>query len=133
MTYEELLKKAYEKMPKKAEGSERLEIPELEVIKEGTQVIIKNFAQIAQAIRRDPKHIIKYLSKELAAPGSFDGKRASFQTGAMKTMIQKKLDNYIRDCVYCRECKRPDTALIKDDRITFLKCEACGAKYAIKA
>lgn len=133
MDYKEMLKNAYEKLPKKEEGEERLEIPKLETMKEGNQVVIKNFVQIAQAIRRNPKHLLKFLTKELAAPGSIDGKRAKFQTRAMRSMIEKKLEIYIRDFVVCKECKRPDTKLVKEGRITFLKCEACGAKYAVKS
>ena len=133
MDYNKLLDQAYKKLPKKTEGEERLEIPKMELFKEGNQVIIKNFLQIAQAIRRDPKHLLKYLSKELAAPGSFDGKRAKFQTRAMRSMIEKKFDNYIKDQVVCKECKRPDTKIVKEGRIMFIKCEACGAKYAIKS
>ncbi len=133
MDYNKLLDQAYKKLPKKTEVEERLEIPKMELFKEGNMVIIKNFLQIAQAIRRDPKHLLKYLSKELAAPGGFDGKRATFQTRAMRSMIEKKFDNYVRDQVICKECKRPDTSLVKEGRIIFIKCEACGAKYAAKS
>jgi len=133
MDYDKLLDQAYKKLPEKEEGEARLEIPKMELFKEGNQVIIKNFQQIAQAIRRDPKHLLKYLSKELAAPGTLDGKRAKFQTKAMRSMIEKKFDNYVKEMVICKECDRPDTKLVKEGRITFIKCEACGAKYAVKS
>jgi hypothetical protein len=48
-------------------------------------------------------------------------------------IVNKKLDEYVNRYVICKECKRPDTKLVKEDRISFLKCEACGAKSSIKA
>ena len=132
MQYEELLDKAYEKLPKSQEASQRLEIPTPEILIQGNQTIIKNFNQICQALRREPKHVFKYLTKELASPGTFDSQRATFQTKISQSIIKDKIDNYVKEYVYCKECKRPDTKLIKEGRITIMKCEACGAKSAVR-
>jgi len=35
--------------------------------------------------------------------------------------------------VLCPECKKPDTQLKKEDRITTIKCSACGAKHPVRA
>jgi len=37
------------------------------------------------------------------------------------------IDAYIKEYVICSECGRPDTHLIKSDRILTLRCDACGA------
>ncbi|NIO44378.1 MAG: translation initiation factor IF-2 subunit beta [Candidatus Aenigmarchaeota archaeon] len=132
MNYEELLNEAYEKLPKTAKTSERFEVPTVETIVQGHQTIIKNFSHIYQTLRRDPRHILKFLAKELATPANFDGTRLILQSKVPRNLIQKKLEAYIRNYVICRECGRPDTKLIKEDRITFLKCEACGAKASAK-
>ena len=34
----------------------------------------------------------------------------------------------MKEFVYCKECGKPDTKLIKDERKYYIKCEACGAK-----
>jgi len=34
--------------------------------------------------------------------------------------------------VLCSECKKPDTILIKENRMTFVKCEACGARKRVE-
>jgi translation initiation factor 2 subunit 2 len=130
--YEELLEKAYEKFPKIKESEERLVIPLAEVSYQGNQTIIKNFSQIAQVLRRDTNHLMKFLTKELAAPGSSNDK-ATFQAKLPQKIIQQKIEVYVRDYVVCKECKRPDTKLIKEDRLTFLVCEACGAKISVKS
>jgi translation initiation factor 2 subunit 2 len=132
MDYENLLNKAYEKLPKVEETTERFEVPEVDTLIQGRQTIIKNFSQICEALRRNPKHLLKFLTKELATPAGFDGVRATFQSKLPKKLIQTKLANYVRDYVICKECGKPDTKLVKEDRITFLKCEACGAKASVK-
>ena len=132
MQYEELLKRAYEKLPKTKEASERFEIPIVETLIQGNQTIIKNFGQICQTLRREPRHLFKYLTKELASPGIFDQQRATFQTKISQRVIQSKLESYVKEFIICRECKRPDTKLIKEDRIVIMKCEACGAKSAVR-
>ncbi|MHA1988975.1 MAG: translation initiation factor IF-2 subunit beta, partial [Promethearchaeota archaeon] len=50
-----------------------------------------------------------------------------------KDIIQKKIESYVKEYVLCKECGKPDTKLIKEGRITFLKCEACGAKSSVKS
>ena len=132
MEYEKLLEKAYEKLPKARESEERFVIPIADVSVQGTQTTIKNFSQIAQALRRDSTHLMKFLTKELAAPGSSNDK-AVFQAKLSQKIIQQKIESYVREYVICRECKRPDTKLVREDRLTFLVCEACGAKTSVKS
>lgn len=133
MSYEDLLNKAYDNLPEIEESTERLDIPEPEIIIQGRQTIIKNFSQICEALRRDPNHLLKYLTKELATPAGFDGTRATFQSKLYRKLIQNKLDSYVKEYVICKECNRPDTKLIRESRIVFLKCEACGAKSSVKS
>jgi len=132
MDYENLLNKAYEKLPKVEETTERFEVPEVDSMVQGRQTIVKNFSQICEALRREPKHLIKFLTKELATPAGFDGVRATFQSKLPRRLIQTKLGVYVRDYVICKECGKPDTKLVKEDRLTFLRCEACGAKAPVK-
>ena len=132
MKYEELLESAYEKLPKIGEESDRFQIPKIESILQGNQTIITNFSQIAEALRRKPKHLLKYLTREFATPGGFDGTRATFQSKIPFRLMEKKLESYVKEYVLCKECKKPDTKLVREDRITFLKCDACGAKFSVK-
>ena len=37
------------------------------------------------------------------------------------------------DWNFCPECGKPDTNLVKEDRINFLVCEACGARTSVKS
>lgn len=133
MDYETLLEKAYEKLPKIETTEERFQTPIVEIMVQGNQIIIKNFSQICETLRRDPKHLLKFLMRELATAASFDEKRAILQSRIPQKLIQQKLEAYVKEYVICKECKKPDTKLIKEDRIFFLKCEACGAKASVKS
>jgi translation initiation factor 2 subunit 2 len=133
MDYETLLNKAYEKLPKVKEYSDRFSIPAVETIVQGNQTIIKNFSQICEILRREPQHLLKFLTKELATPAGLDGQRAILQSKIPERLVQQKLELYVKEYVLCKECSRPDTKLIKKDRIMFMKCEACGAEAAVKS
>lgn len=130
--YKEMLKEAIDKLPKDVKSDIRLEIPKPQIMITGNYTSITNFTEITNVIRRKPEHLLKYLSKELAAPAHIEGNRAVFQGKIYSTLIEKKLEAYYKEFLYCFECKKPDTHIIKQDRISFLKCDACGAKHPVK-
>jgi len=131
-TYEEMLKEARKNIPEEILKEKRLEIPNISSFTEGNKTVVNNFQEIASIIRRDPKHLAKYLFKELATPGHIDGRRLVLQTKVYKNDIQRKIDSYVKEFVICKECKKPDTHFVKEGRIIFMKCEACGAKEPMR-
>ncbi|HKZ34191.1 MAG TPA: translation initiation factor IF-2 subunit beta [Candidatus Nanoarchaeia archaeon] len=132
-TYEKLLEEAYSKI-KKAEGNgERFEIPKVEGHFEGKKTIITNFSQVASIFRRNPEHLQKFLLKELAASGQREGDRLVLNIKVPSSKINQKVEEYAQEFVICRECKKPDTELIREDRITFIKCLACGARHSVRS
>ncbi len=131
--YQQLLKKAFEKIPKKAYTGDRFKLPEVACEIQGNKTLIKNFGEIANVLRRDVSHLSKYLCKELATPCLIQGNTLILQTKASREIIQKKMEDYTKEFVYCKVCGEPDTKIIKEGRIFFLKCEACGAKSPIKS
>ena len=132
-TYEELVGRAQAQLPKKMKVKERFEIPKIEWRREGNKTIIINFLQIASILHRAPKQILKYLQRELATPGSVDGQRLILGRKINSNLITEKIIRYVTDFVLCKDCKRPDTQLVKEERILMLKCTACGAKHPVKA
>ena len=110
----------------------RLEIPTPNVTIQGNRTFIINFTEIANGIRRNPKHLAKFLFRELAKPGHLDSNRLIFQGKVITSLVQSKIDYYIKEFVICKECNRPDTHFEKEDRIRFIKCEACGAKHVLR-
>jgi translation initiation factor 2 subunit 2 len=131
MDYEELLNDAYSKI-KKTESKERFEIPKIEGHFEGKKTILTNFFQVASYIRRDPEHFQKFLLKELATSGQKDGERLVLNNNIPSSKINQKIEQYAKEFVICKECGKPDTELTKEDRMSFVKCLACGAKHSVR-
>ncbi len=131
MDYEQLLDRAMEKVPKEKGTGERFEMPKSQVQPAGLKTIIVNFGDIISALRRDEKHFLKFLLKQLATSGEATGKQLTVIGRFHNTAIDKKIELYVAEYVICKDCKRPDTQIIKDDRLYFLKCEACGSKYHV--
>lgn len=131
--YEKLLDEAYKKIkPIKSEG-ERFEVPKAEGMIEGNRTIITNFLQISNYLRRKPEHLVKYLQRELASPGTLEGDRLILVKKVPSSRINEKIKEYTEEFVICRECKKPDTELIKQGEFMFLHCLACGAKHSVRA
>jgi len=129
--YDQLLTSAYKDI-KPIEGkSDRFEIPKVEGHIEGNKTILTNFKQIASYIRRDPENIIKFLLKELASSGGMRGDRLILTRKISSSLINEKIKQYAETYVICKECKKPDTEIIKEDRFNFIHCLACGAKKSI--
>jgi len=133
MEYEKLLEDAYSKIkPIKAENG-RFEIPKVTGQVEGKKTIITNFLQIASYLRRKPEHLEKYLQRELAASSHIDEGRLILNRKLSSAAMNEKINNYVEEFVICKECGKPDTELIKQDRLYFLHCLACGAKHSVRS
>lgn len=128
-----MLARAVENIPKKSESKNRFEIPRIARVVSGNRTIIKNFGEILSRLRREPHHLSKYLFKQLATAGSIQDQELILQGDIPQDKLQKKLEDYVKTFVYCKICGEPDTKLVKEDRITFIKCEACGAKCPSRA
>ena len=130
--YEKLLEEAYEKV-KVVEGKgDRFEIPPIEGHIEGKKTILTNFFNIASYIRRDPDHFQKFVLKELATSGQREGDRLVLNNKVPSSKINAKIDQYVKEFVICKECGKPDTELIKENRLSFMHCLACGAKHPVR-
>jgi translation initiation factor 2 subunit 2 len=130
--YEDLLKKACAQMPQVSAKHERLELPRLMVNTVGMRTIISNFKEVADALDRDPQHILKFLTREMATAATFPDSRAIFQGKFRRESFERLLQRYLDSYVVCPICKRPDTRIVKEKRLSFLVCNACGAKSSIK-
>lgn len=134
MDYEQLLEKARKELPEDILKTKRFDIPKVKGHIQGNRTIISNFLQIASTLGREPEQILKYILKELATPGEIK-KSGSVIIGTKisASRINEKIQQYVKEFVLCPECNKPDTELTKDDRLIFIKCQACGAKHIVKS
>ena len=130
--YDELLKRACSQMPEVSLKVERLELPRLFISTVGMRTIISNFKEVSDALDRNPQHIMKFLTREMATAATYHDGRAIFQGRFRQDSFNRLLQRYIESFVTCPVCKRPDTKVLKEKRLAFLICNACGAKSSVK-
>ena len=132
MDYEQLLKKAKKDLPDVKDSKERFEIPKVSGHIQGAKTIVNNFSSIAKILGRNQEQLLKYLQRELATPAQIDDQRLVLGRKINADFINKKVEQFAHDFVVCKECGKPDTKLVKEDRVLFMRCTACGAKHVIK-
>jgi translation initiation factor 2 subunit 2 len=130
--YDDLLKRACEQMPEVSIKKERLELPRIQIQTVGMRTIIFNFKDIASALDRDPQHLLKFLTREMATAATVSESRAIFQGKFRSDSFERLIQRYLESYVTCPVCKRPDTRLVKEKRLSFVVCNACGAKSSVK-
>lgn len=129
-----MLEEARKNLPEAVFIKERFEIPKVLGHIQGNRTIITNFLQIASTLRRDADHLLKYVLKELATPGEIKKSGALILgTKIPASKVNEKLRQYAHEFVLCFECGKPDTAIVKEGELTYMKCTACGAKNFVKA
>jgi len=131
--YEELLKRAREDLPEKIFEKSRFEVPRPQIDIEGNRTFFKNWHQVVSAMQRNENHFLKFLTKELATSANIEGQRAIFAGKHSRSTMIDLINRYLKEFVICPVCHKPDTHIIKEDRISFLVCEACGARTSIKS
>lgn len=136
-----MTKADYEKLLKRIEGNlsdekkqttTRFELPTVDVMWEGQKTFLRNFAEFPKILRRNPDKVLQYLSKEFAVPAERIGDKAMFIGRRDPDDFTRLFQIYVKDYLECPTCKSPDTKIVKENRISFLICEACGAKSTMK-
>ena len=131
--YAALLKRARSKVPEKVGTGERFVMPVADVLQEGKQTIVRNMAEILEKLNRRSDHMVPILLRELGTAGSYEAPRLVLQGKVSDDNLTARIGKYVETYVICGECGRPDTHLVKEERTTIVKCDACGAHRPIKA
>ena len=131
--YENLLKRIQNNLGNSDKKStSRFELPVVDVMWEGQKTFLRNFSEFPKVLRRDPDKVLQYLSKEFAVPAERLGDKAMFIGKRAPDDFTRLFQIYVKDYLECPTCKSPDTKIHKENRISFLICEACGAKSTLK-
>ena len=133
MDYEKMLDKARDEMPESVFESERFEIPKVTGHLQGNKTIISNFNVIASTLGREQVHILKYILKELATPGTIQRGYLVLGAKVPASRINEKIRKYASEFVLCPDCGKPDTKISKEGDISYMKCQACGSKHSVKS
>jgi len=132
--YDEMLDSVYASLPEKKSTGERFEIPLFDSFTQGNKTVVKNFDEVCSKLRRKPEELGKYLSKELAVPGSLEGPRLVLATKVNPRLLTEKLVSFCELRVLCKECGKPDTHVehAEGRGVSVLVCEACGARRPVR-
>ncbi|ABK77461.1 translation initiation factor 2, beta subunit/eIF-5 N-terminal domain [Cenarchaeum symbiosum A] len=131
--YEALLKRIKDGLSdENRQTVERFELPPVDVMWEGQKTFLRNFSEFPKILRRDPDKVLQYLAKEFAVPAERMGDKAMFIGKRDPDDFTRLLRIYVKDYLECPTCGSPDTKASKENRISFLLCEACGAKSTLK-
>ncbi|MFW9918464.1 MAG: translation initiation factor IF-2 subunit beta [Candidatus Thorarchaeota archaeon] len=132
--YEKMLDRARSSVPEDAfkRSGERFQVPEVQLIIQGTRTIWQNFQEILGVLNRPGKEVLKYVAGQLATAGNIEGGSAIFQGKFNPEAVDDVLSRYIDAYVICPVCGRPDTNMEKQSHAYYLKCSACGASTSIR-
>jgi len=131
--YEKLLRRIQDQVAETRQGyPARGELRKVEMMGQRNRAFFRNFPEFPKILRRDPEKVPQYLSKEFATPAQYAGDKAVFVGKKEPHEFTSLLARYLKEYVECPTCKSPDTRVERLNRVTFLVCEACGAKSSLK-
>jgi translation initiation factor 2 subunit 2 len=132
-TYENLLKRLQGKTVAQDKKSvSRLELPRPDIIWVGNKTIFRNFMDFPKVLRRDPEKVLLYLAKEFGSAAYIAGEKGIFVGKKEPSAFTSLFERYMKEYVFCPVCSSPDTKIERAKRLSFLVCEACGARSSIK-
>ena len=133
MDYEKMVDRLYATLPEETKRHERFVMPQAESFVQGHKTIVRNFGSILKVIKRERKHLFKFLAKETATSAAIDDSNRLVLNGKFnREQVNKLVSDYISQFVLCPECKKPDTKVVEKQGVRMLKCEACGAISSVK-
>jgi len=127
-----LLRKARKELPESVFEESRFVVPKIQGMISGKKTVVNNLSKICDILERKPDHLARFLAKDLGTNYSAEGDRFNFYGKFSSILFNQKLEKYLKEFVYCSECGKPDSIILKEGRISFLKCNACGAKRSIR-
>ncbi|NOZ76957.1 MAG: translation initiation factor IF-2 subunit beta [Euryarchaeota archaeon] len=131
--YEALLDRAYSSLPETLKQTARFEKPEIVAMIQGKQTVVQNLGEVSKAINRPADMLAKYLIREFGTSGTHDQQHLVMKGVFRQAQVQEKLDTFLEQFVMCPDCGRPDTKILQERRVSFLKCEACGSRHPLSA
>ena len=133
-TYEALVDRVFTFLSaNKTDEKKTLLLPPPRVYREGKKKSIwSNFAVTCSNMNRPMDHVNAFICAELGTTASIDGNnRLVIRDSFQPKQVQKVLRNYIKEYVMCKNCGKPDTRLVKENRMYFVHCNSCDSKKAV--
>ncbi len=130
--YDELIDKAYEKIPDNVKKLSRFVIPKVDIRIEAKNTYITNFNKIINTLNRDRKHFIGVFLKKVGTMGEIRGQQLFLKGIYKEQVLNRLIEQYSKMYVLCKICNKPDTDIQREGKKNYLKCTACGAREEIR-
>ena len=127
MEYKNMLDRAQDKVTDVKKHNSRFEIPDPELLFDGSFTEYKNFHQTAEKLNRDDDEMLTFFQEALATNGSLDGQVSSFKGKFSEKDVKQHLSTYFEEFVQCDQCESPDTTYKQEYDVDIIYCTACGA------
>ncbi len=138
-TYESMIKRIQDEIKQKQGGDAHakesfkpLDVHSVRAARKSTWV---NFQAQADALNRDPQHILSYFLSELGCQGNIGSEGQMILVGGyMPQHFTRLIRRYTEEFVQCKVCKSMRTEVERDDktRLTFLRCLHCQATRTVQ-
>lgn len=103
-----------------------------EVTSANKKTFISNFRMICLKLNREEADVKLFFEKELNTTVTINQDGGLVITGFYKQNgIMTILTNYIKEYVMCKQCNSCDTYIIKEKKITYLKCNKCLSSFSL--
>ncbi len=130
-TIDVLLDRLYDGLGKNGVKS-KMTLCKPEILNKNKKTYINNFKEITEKINRNIDDVKNYFESEVNCMCSISEEGFLVMRGIFrKPQIEKLLIDYISKFVQCTYCKSPNTQIIKENRILFMKCSNCKADKAL--
>lgn len=131
-SYEEMLENALKNLPNVVSITDRYTLPDLEIKHEKNKTYVLNIKEILYKIKRSPEEFRSDFLRILGVPGRFEREVLVLNGLINRETLKRKLEEYVKFFVICEICKKPETIIINENNIRYLKCEACGNKKILR-
>lgn len=129
-TYEFLLARAFENNPAAAP---KATFPVPHVSTAGRRSCWTNFHAFCATCNRPPQHVMEFVQSELCCLSSVSSQGAlNLKNKSGAGQLQQICRAYVNQHVLCSTCKSADTLLTRESRLSFVNCQACGSRRAVR-
>ena len=115
------------------EGKKDIDLPTIQVGREGSKKVVwKNFSEVCRRLKRTPEEFKAFILEEFMTEGSLNSDGGFVIKGKYQARdIENVIIRYVSQFVRCIVCQSLDTELVKENRITFIKCHTCSSKNSV--
>jgi translation initiation factor 2 subunit 3 len=111
---------------------EKLSMPPLTVSLQAKRSIFNSFTSVCSRLQRSVSEVQNFICTELGTEGSISCGGGLILKGKFRSNVyESTVKKYVKNFVMCKACKKFDTSLVKENRLTFLECHKCQSKYTV--